>query len=228
MCEKKIVAGLDEAGCGPAFGELVAAAVIHDDALLRENLPLGIRIVDSKMLSDKKRGSAHRFILDTCKCGVGRVSASEVDSLGLAACRRIVFHRALDDLVAKHGVRPDHLIVDGTLFKEWKKGVSHECIPKADATIPCVSAASIVAKETRDAWIRDVCTKYPDWNIRYDLVKNKGYLTPAHIQGIHLHGKTPQHRHSFRIPPLPALTKYIVASSITTNCGADPQSNTFA
>lgn len=110
-----------------------------------------------------------------------------------------VFERALDDLFRKHPTLVvDQIIVDGTLFRPYKN-ISYECIPKADLTNPHVSAASILAKTTRDAQILELCDAEPELDERYGIRSNKGYLGVAHIKGLQEHGFSSHHRTSYRI-----------------------------
>ena len=190
-----MIAGLDEAGCGPAFGDLVAAACVLPEA------PEG-RVIeglaDSKKLTPRRRQALYEQIVAHCSYGVGVVTNAEIDAEGLAWARRIVFHRALDDLATRSGVVPDSLVVDGTLFAPWR-GVPYECVPQADATVPCVSAASIVAKVTRDGSIGVLCDAHPELDERYGLRSNKGYLAPKHLEGMRAHGFTQWHRRSYKV-----------------------------
>tara|TARA_B100000787_G_scaffold28330_1_gene18673 strand:+ start:3282 stop:3881 length:600 start_codon:yes stop_codon:yes gene_type:complete len=197
-----MIVGVDEAGCGPAFGELVASAVVLPDTPIT---PIE-GLADSKKLTPKKREALYERIMNPdsgCTIGVGRVSNMEIDARGLAWARRAVFHRALDDL-HKNGVGPSaisNIIVDGTVFESWK-GVAYECVVKADEKIPCVSAASIVAKVTRDTTILQICEEFPELKARYKIHANKGYLTKDHIEGIRVHGLTNWHRRSYHIKAL--------------------------
>ena len=142
-----MIVGVDEAGCGPAFGELVAAAVNIIDSIHG--------IADSKKMSEKKREEIFdKLTLSESKChfGIGTVSHEEIDLHGLGWARRVVFHRALEDLVKRSDIKPSDIskiIVDGNLFEPWE-GVAFECMHKADEKVECVSAASIIAKVTRD------------------------------------------------------------------------------
>ena len=181
-----LVAGVDEAGCGALMGDLVAAAVV-----LRAD-PLAV--ADSKALRPAKRAAAAAAIhASDALVGVGSVSPAEIDEHGMAWARRVVFHRALDALPQ----RPDQIVVDGTLFEPYHD-VPHQCLPRADATVPAVSAASIVAKVERDARVDALCAAHPELGARYDWAKNKGYPAPKHRNALHTHGPTSWHRTSFR------------------------------
>ena len=188
-----MLVGLDEAGAGPAYGSLWAAAV---------HLPTPVDgLADSKALTPARRAAVCERLLAVAAYGLGEVTAAEIDEVGMAEARRLVFERALDDLVARGHPTPTELIVDGTLFRPWR-GVPHTCVPKADATVPCVSAASVLAKTTRDAQVEAWCDADPTLDARYALRKNKGYLSPAHIAGLQAHGPADRHRRSFRIRAL--------------------------
>lgn len=103
-----MIAGCDEAGAGPGFGDLVASAVILTTPIEE--------LTDSKKLSEKKRDAYFKQITETCIFGIGRVSNVEIDQHGLAWARRIVFHRALDDMMTRTSTLPESIIVDGTIF----------------------------------------------------------------------------------------------------------------
>lgn len=189
-----MLVGLDEVGAGPAYGSLWAAAV---------HLPVPVAdLRDSKRLSAAQLARDRARILDAgAKYGFGEVTAAEIDAGGMAEARRLVFERALDDFVARGHGAPAELVVDGVLFRPWR-GVPHTCVAGADATVPCVSAASILAKTERDAQIAALCDADPTLDARYALRKNKGYLAPAHLAGLRAHGYAPGHRRSFRIRAL--------------------------
>lgn len=181
-----MIVGLDEAGVGALMGPMVAAAVIFSDGFDTTGL------CDSKTMSATRRQREAKRILASCFVGVGEVSNAEIDDLGMAECRRLVFHRALDALGEEIIESIDKIIVDGTLFKEYRC-LPHECVPRADATIPVVSAASIVAKEHRDAHVRDVCQIASALAERYGWRTNMGYPTAAHLEGLRTHGVAPEH-----------------------------------
>lgn len=192
----QVVVGLDEAGVGPAWGSVWAAAV---------HLPVPIDgLTDSKKMTERARERLRPLIVQEAHYGLGEVTQAEIDSLGLGEARRLVFDRALDDLATRHpDLQPTRLVVDGTIFRPWR-GVPHECVPKADLTVPCVSAASILAKTTRDAQVLAACDADPTLDERYGLRSNKGYLAKCHIDGLRSHGYHALHRRSYHIRALHA------------------------
>ncbi len=185
--------GLDEAGVGPGFGNLVASAVYLPDNHKIKG------IADSKKISAKKREKIFEEIKSSCKYGIGIVTNDEIDALGLSEARYLVFDRALDDFASSNPeFNVENIIVDGNMFRQWRE-VKYECIPKADATIPTVSAASIIAKVTRDKQILELCELEPEFDERYGISSNKGYLSARHISGIQKYGRSVYHRKSYKI-----------------------------
>lgn len=190
--------GVDEAGVGPAYGSVWAAAV---------HVPRPVEGVrDSKTLSERRRDAFRNRILaeEGVAYGLGEVTYDEIDRLGLAEARRLVFDRALDDYAARDGPTPTKILVDGSLFRPWRD-VPYECHDRADALFPCVSAASILAKTSRDAQVRAWCEEDPTLHERYALKSNKGYLSTAHVEGLRTHGYSARHRRSYHIRALPQL-----------------------
>lgn len=185
-----MIVGVDEAGVGSLMSVMVAGAVILPKDY---NNP---QLTDSKKLTEKTRKKLSDEIREKAYFGIGVVTNEEIDFLGLARCRRLVFHRALDDLFTKTSEEITKIIVDGTLFEKYKD-FRHECIPKADLTVPCVSAASVIAKHFRDEYILQICNDNTEYAQRYDWAKNKGYPAPKHLQAIKDYGVTPFHRLSY-------------------------------
>lgn len=195
-----MLVGLDEAGVGPAFGSLWAAAVAQREPHV--GWPAGL--TDSKRLTPARREALRAALEDKgVYYGLGEVTAQEIDAQGLGHARRRVFERALDDLRVRfpHAPMPTRLIVDGTLFGSWR-GVPHECVPRADATVPEASAASVLAKTTRDAQVLAWCDVDPTLDARYAIRANKGYLSARHVEGLRAHGCSPHHRTSYRVRAL--------------------------
>lgn len=181
--------GVDEAGVGPAFGSLWAAAV---------HLPVPIEgLRDSKKLSAARRARLREAIVASAHYGMGEVTHEEIDRFGLGEARRLVFERALDALHEAHGM-PERIVVDGTLFRPWR-GVPYECMVGADDRVASVAASSILAKTARDAQVLGWCDEDPTLDERYKIRGNKGYLSAAHIEGLRVHGWSARHRKSYRV-----------------------------
>ena len=138
--------------------------------------------------------------MKNAKVGIGVITNEEIDEYGMAKCRRLIFHRALDELEKILDLPIEDIvtkiIVDGTLFDPYKN-INFECIPKADAIFPCCSAASIIAKHYRDTKILEICAEYEDYAKKYDWIKNKGYPAPKHLKALQDYGTTKFHRLSY-------------------------------
>lgn len=190
----EIVVGLDESAVGSLIGKLVAGAVV----LPTSDYELDItQLCDSKKMTEKNRVKMFDEITKYCSYGIGEVEHHELDIIGLGQARRIVFHRALDDLLTKHpDLKIDKCIIDGTLASKYKN-IPHECIPKADSKFPNVSAASIIAKVYRDRWVYELCEKEPELSLLYGWKQNKGYPSKMHLDAIRQYGITQYHRKSY-------------------------------
>jgi ribonuclease HII len=175
--------GVDEAGCGPAFGPVVAAAVILPDGWYDPMLN------DSKKVTEKKRDKLyHRIVAEAVSWSVAQVGPAEIDEINILQARLMAMRMAIQGLE----LRPSHVLVDGDKFlKDYF--IPHTCVIGGDGKYTSIAAASIVAKWTRDFIIRDMATKYNKWG----LDKNKGYLTREHIELINMHGLSDQHRRTF-------------------------------
>ena len=179
----KIIAGTDEAGRGPLVGSVVAAAVILDP-----NNPIeGLN--DSKKLTEKKREKLFVEIQEKALAwAIAESSAKEIDELNILQASLLGMRRAVEKL----HIQPDHVLVDGN--KE-PKGLlmSCEAVVGGDALHAEISAASILAKVTRDHDMVELDQKYP----QYGFAKHKGYPTKAHFEAIAQHGVIDEHRRSF-------------------------------
>ena len=184
-----MLAGVDEAGCGTLVGELVAAAV----CLPTDFDVTGIK--DSKKLSKKKRDALCDRIRKHSYVGVGIVTLDEINAQPFGEMRRLVFERAVRKLLST--ARPSEIIIDGSGFFDGIDGIPFQCIVKADAQYPCVSAASIVAKTVRDTLIEELCDHDSDNAAKYKWRKNQGYPTREHLDAIRQYGVTSFHRTSF-------------------------------
>lgn len=193
-----VTVGVDESGVGCAWGNLWASAV---------HLPTPIPgLCDSKKMTEKRRERMRSEVVATARYGMGEVTHEEIDDMGLGEARRLVFERALDDFALKYECVPDHIIVDGTLYRPWRN-VPFTLEPRADDTYPCVSAASVLAKTSRDRQVLDLCNG-PDGDVYapYGIRSNKGYLSRQHIEAIRVLGRTPVHRQTYHIRSLTPRT----------------------
>ncbi len=175
------LAGVDEAGCAPLAGPVVAAAVILD----RDRFPRGID--DSKQLPEAVREAICARLRKVAQVGVGIASVEEIDSLNIFWARMLAMERAVDAL----GVEPAMVLVDGNRCPRWQR--PSVAIVGGDGKCRSIAAASIVAKVTRDRIMADHARDHPG----YGWERNKGYPTPEHQRALAELGPTPLHRRSF-------------------------------
>lgn len=177
-----IVIGVDEAGRGPLVGSVVAGAVILPDGFY---LP---ELTDSKKLSEKKRQALFQEITQSCQWAVGEVDANTIDKINILQATLLAMKKAVENLNTTY----DRVLVDGNQSPDVKNCTT---IVKGDLTEPCISAASIVAKVTRDRQMIELDKRYPE----YGFAKHKGYGTKAHLQALEQYGAiSGEHRYSFK------------------------------
>lgn len=177
------LAGVDEVGRGPLAGPVVTAAVILDPQHPIEGL------ADSKRLTEKRREVLYDEILDKAAAwSVGRCEAGEIDQLNIYQATLLAMTRA----VAGLAIPPEYVLVDGNRCPRWHW--PSEAVIKGDGRVAAISAASIVAKVTRDREMVTLEETYPG----YGLGSHKGYPTPVHVEALNRQGVTPIHRRSFR------------------------------
>lgn len=191
--------GLDEAGRGPFLGRVYAGAV---QWRVDSNVPIPDIITDSKKLSSSQRKRAYEWILaNVSTWGIGWAEAWEIDELNILQATRLSMQRALQDLRTKcpETESSSHLIIDGVNWqKQFGDDYKVSSIVGGDGKYLSIAAASILAKESHDQHIHELCITHPEWNERYDLESNKGYGTAKHRQGIATFGICEQHRKSFK------------------------------
>lgn len=185
-----MILGIDEVGRGPLAGPLVVGAVI----LPPEKPEWVFELRDSKKLSVKKREKLSEVILAEATCGLGWVSAVEIDEIGISKALVLACSRAVKSVQRLHTPFSE-IVIDGKV--NFLKGTNLEnfvtTMPKADNLIKEVSAASIIAKVARDAYMRDLDAKYPG----YGFCSHVGYGTAKHMAAIRKLGICPEHRKSF-------------------------------
>jgi ribonuclease HII len=178
----KYIAGVDEVGRGPLAGPVVAAAVILDEARPIEGL------ADSKALSARRREELSVLIKERAICwALGRAEVEEIDRLNILQASLIAMQRAVMALT----LAPELVLVDGNQVPRLDYPVT--TVIRGDATVPSISAASILAKVARDAEMCDLDRHYPG----YGFSLHKGYPTRVHIEALQRQGVSPIHRRSF-------------------------------
>lgn len=176
--------GIDEVGRGCLAGPLLVIA-----ARAKRELPSGL--ADSKLLSRQRRQAIFEDLITLCEFGEGWVKASEIDRYGLGRALRLGVRRALDHLDCSED---EEIVIDGIVNYIPKKFIKSRCVVKADNQIPIVSAASIYAKVTRDAYMQQLQAVYP----KYGFKRHVGYGTKIHLEAMASLGGLPGvHRFSF-------------------------------
>ncbi len=184
-----VIIGVDEAGRGPLAGPVVAAAVV-----LCKPRPSGLD--DSKKLSRERRAVLEATIKRRCRWAVGVVDVDQIETLNIFGATMLAMTLAVQALCEQLEDDPDEVLIDGNLTPhgrcpEWRWFARP--IVGGDAIEPCISAASIIAKEHRDRMMRTLALEHP----HYGWERNAGYGTPEHLEALRRHGPTPHHRRSF-------------------------------
>ena len=178
------IAGVDEAGRGACAGPLVVASVVLNDPFAPELSP----VRDSKEISESKREIVFDLIQKLAtSISVVIVSSEEVDARGVHAANLDGMRRAVLGL----NIEPAYVLTDGYAIEGL--GVPNLAVWKGDQVVASISAASIIAKVTRDRIMRELDLEFPE----YGFAGHKGYITAGHTQALEKHGPTPHHRTSF-------------------------------
>ena len=193
------IAGIDEVGRGPLAGPVVAAVAVIDRTVAKRKL---LRLIDdSKKLTLEEREEAYAAMLDSgaVRYAVGEASVEEIDTINIYWAGILAMKRAVEGLSAK----PEHLLIDARRLKDLD--VPQERIIKGDARSLSIAAASILAKTSRDAMMRDLDATHPG----YGFAKHKGYPVKEHLAALKSLGACEAHRRSFNpvrvalgLPPL--------------------------
>jgi ribonuclease HII len=180
------ICGVDEAGRGPLVGAVVAGAVVLDPANPIEGLK------DSKKLTAAKREFLYEQILEKSKAwGIGEASPMEIDQINILQATMLAMRRAIEDLATRLGGWPDTALIDGNRCPELP--IPAQAIIKGDTKEPAISAASILAKVTRDRQMQLLHERHPE----YGFAQHMGYPTEAHFTALLQYGACDQHRRSF-------------------------------
>ena len=184
-----VFCGIDEAGRGPLAGDVYAAAVILDDGVVIDGLN------DSKKLTEKKREELFDEIIAKAKAFcIATASVEEIEQLNILQAALLAMKRAVEGL----DITPGYALVDGNKFPPIS--IEGETVVKGDGTSASIAAASILAKVSRDRYMKEAAEKYPDWQFE----RHKGYGTKLHYEMLDKFGPSPIHRMSF-------LKKYYAA-----------------
>lgn len=176
------ICGVDEVGRGPLVGPVVASAVILPKNYFIEGL------TDSKKLSKKKRDYFYEVIKkDALAIGIGIVDNKKIDEINILEASRLAMKKAINSL----SIKPDIILTDAMRLD---MGIPEEDIIKGDLKSITISAASVIAKVTRDKMMEELHESYP----MYNFIKNNGYPTKEHIEAIKKYGIIKEHRKSFR------------------------------
>ncbi|MBC8944073.1 ribonuclease HII [Xenorhabdus indica] len=180
--QANLIAGVDEVGRGPLVGAVVTAAVILDPA----NPIAGL--MDSKKLTEKRREVLYLEIKEKALCwSLGRAEPEEIDQLNILHATMLAMQRA----VAGLAIQPDYVLIDGNRCPVLS--MSAQPVVKGDSLVAEISAASILAKVTRDREMTELDKQFPE----YGFAKHKGYPTALHLEKLSLLGVTEHHRRSF-------------------------------
>lgn len=193
-----LVAGVDEAGRGPLAGAVVAAAVIlprelsNKENLLFRNDEFAL-LTDSKKMTATQREKLFPLIQEKAIAwGIAWASNKEIDAINILQASLLAMSRSLKRLE----VRPKTILIDGNKIPNVHDDLKQchiEAVVKGDSKIPAISAASVLAKVTRDRQLHALHEKYPIYNFK----QHKGYPTKAHLAMLEEHGPCPEHRFSF-------------------------------
>ena len=177
-----VICGVDEAGRGPLAGDVYAAAVVLDDSVLIDYLN------DSKKLSEKRREELFDVIKKKAKAYcVATASVAEIDKLNILQATMLAMKRAVEGL----GLNPDLALIDGNKLPKLK--CKAEYVIKGDAHSASIAAASVLAKVSRDRYMKDLAKKYP----QYLFEQHKGYGTKQHYEMLEKYGISDVHRKTF-------------------------------
>ena len=180
--EYPVICGVDEAGRGPLAGDVYAAAVILNDTVLIDYLN------DSKKISEKRRELLYDEVIEkTDAYCVATASVQEIDELNILQATMLAMRRAVDGL----GVKPDLVLIDGNRLPQLE--CESRFVIHGDAVSASIAAASILAKVSRDRYMRELDTKYPE----YCFSQHKGYGTKLHYEKINEFGISVVHRRTF-------------------------------
>lgn len=192
--------GVDEAGRGPLLGRVYTAAVI-----LSDHFDVSLLKDSKKFTSEKKIKQVYDYIKENASYyHISYKDEKHIDEVNILNATINSMQDSVYGVLNTYqeDVSKVKIYVDGTQFRPCfykDKWIPFECVVKGDSLHKCISAASILAKVERDEYIRELCKRQPELDEHYGLLKNKGYGTKTHIEGIHKYGYCEYHRKSFKL-----------------------------
>jgi ribonuclease HII len=214
-----LVAGVDEAGCGPLAGPVVAAAVVFPNTWLQSGLPSKLRgLNDSKQLDAEQREKFFQIITANADIGyaIATVDVEMIDRINI----RQAAWRAMNMALGQLQPQPQHVLVDGLRIR-WLT-YPQTALVGGDAKSYSIAAASVLAKVTRDRIMVDFDRMYPG----YGFAEHKGYSTPRHYAAIKERGPSPIHRRSFApFRPVETELELFDEAAMNLNASAEPPPN---
>ena len=190
LSTRAVIVGVDEVGRGPLAGPVTAAAVFVDRQKITSDLLT--KIDDSKKIPQKQRATLSKQIEGIAIIGIGWASSSEIDQLNILEATMLAMQRAIFSLRKQIILDPDYILIDGN--KVPRLDFPSKAIVRGDEKSLSIAAASIVAKNKRDAFMTSLSKLYPG----YGWEKNAGYGTGEHLAAIEREGITVHHRRSFK------------------------------
>lgn len=194
----KVVAGMDEVGRGAFAGPLMVGLTLFDFSnkdYLKRSKKDGVRIDDSKKLTEKQREEASSWIKENALWSIGLVGVKEINSRDFASCIHSGFHRAVEGFHTSNKPRIEFLLIDALLIPKIRDipTTNQNAITKGDSLSFSIAAASIIAKVERDGAMKRLSKRHP----RYLWERNKGYGTKGHREALQKYGTTKHHRTEF-------------------------------
>lgn len=206
----KITIGVDEAGRGCLWGSVFAGAVALPESLLNEETMTKeekFLLRDSKKLSEKRRNEAAAMIYERAiATGIGEATSEEIDRMNILNATHLSMHRAIDqcyrELIERYPEAIVDLAIDGNSFRVYNEPITdklldYECIVGGDASHRAIAAASILAKTSRDAFVKNTIKVDPTIDTKWKMGKHKGYGTKDHMIGLETYGAHSLHRKSY-------------------------------
>ena len=180
----EFIGGVDEVGRGPLVGNVVTCCCVLPKSFKCDGL------TDSKKLTEKKREEYYKYIIDNCICyAIGRCTPEEIDKYNILEATKIAMKRAIDEVKKK--INLEYVLIDGNM--KFDLDIPYKSIVKGDSKSISISAASVIAKVTRDHEMYELDEKYP----MYGYKDHKGYPTKKHIEAIKKHGLIDGYRKSY-------------------------------